>query len=186
MIEAVWSKIVEWFVAMAWPQIKDLLVKVLWEIIRWLIKRFPDVFDMWRKKQEFEYQARAQAASQEAKEASDPISAARKDGEARAWREALDELRKEVEPLKEELQLVLEQGGLHAEAAVAGLKVEDVFQGLKEGELKISSAPLSLLAPGPSVHPVPGCSEVCSVCGKYAGTKVKNGIRFCVYCLPKK
>ena len=86
-----------------WPIIRDSMVEVVQDLATWLRRAISDRFDATSRQQQANAEDRAQSAQQQADQAATDEERIKAEASAAAWREIAEQLRKDNEILKQQL-----------------------------------------------------------------------------------
>jgi F0F1-type ATP synthase membrane subunit b/b' len=104
MLNKLWSIFLKALWPLLWPVIRDNMVEVVQDLATWLRRVLADRFNATTQKQQERAQERARDAQQQADRASTDEERIQANAKAEAWREIADQLRKDNEELKQQLE----------------------------------------------------------------------------------
>ena len=103
MRSQLWSIFLKHLWPLLWPIIRDSMVEVVQDLATWLRQAISDRFDASSRQQQANAEDRARAAQQEADHAATHEERIKAEASAAAWREIAEQLRKDNEILKQQL-----------------------------------------------------------------------------------
>lgn len=118
-----------------WPIIRDSMVEVVQDLAAWLRKALADRFNATTQQQQQRAEDRARDAQNQADQAATDEERIKANAKAEAWREIAEQLRKDNEELKLQLEEVIRLSQVYARKRIDSEaeqnKVQDKVQSLK-------------------------------------------------------
>jgi len=104
MLNKLWSMFLQALWPLLWPVIRDNMVEVVQDLASWLRKAIDERFNATTQKQQQQAEDRAHDAQQQAYHAATDEERIQANAKAEAWREIADQLRKDNDELKQQLE----------------------------------------------------------------------------------
>ena len=135
MLSNLWSFFLKNLWPLLWPIIRDSMVDVVQDLAAWLRQAISDRFDASSRQQQTNAEDRARAAQQQADHAATDEERIKAEASAAAWREIVEQLRKDNEALKQQLEETIRLSQAYARKRIDSeaeqTKVQDKVQALK-------------------------------------------------------
>jgi hypothetical protein len=135
MLSNLWSFFLKNLWPLLWPIIRDNMVDVAQDLAAWLRQAISDRFDASSRQQQANAEDRARAAQQQADHAATDEERIKAEASAAAWREIVEQLRKDNEALKQQLEETIRLSQVYARKRIDSeaeqSKVHDKVQALK-------------------------------------------------------
>lgn len=135
MLSNLWTFFLKNLWPFLWPIIRDSMVDVVQDLAGWLRQAISDRFDASSRQQQANAEDRARAAQQQADHAATDEERIKAEASATAWREIAEQLRKDNEALKQQLEETIRLSQAYARKRIDSeaeqSKVQDKVQALK-------------------------------------------------------
>ena len=119
-----------------WPIVKDLVKKLLREVIDWLIKEVRKLLNKRSEDQATRASAKANAEEGNARYAKTKEEAERHEAIAKVWREVAEILRRDKEDLEIELEHLRKTAKRKTDESAESMKFEDAVDTSSGGDIK--------------------------------------------------
>jgi hypothetical protein len=114
MLNKLWSAFLKVLWPLLWPIIRDNMVEVAQDLAAWLRKAMADRFNSTSAAQQQRAEDRARDAQQQADQAATDEERIKANAKAEAWREIADQLHKDNEDLKQQLEEAIRLSQVYA------------------------------------------------------------------------
>jgi F0F1-type ATP synthase membrane subunit b/b' len=135
MLNKLWSAFLKLLWPLLWPIIRDNMVEVVQDLAAWLRKALADRFNSTAEAQQQRAEDRARSAQEQADQAATDEERIKANAKAEAWREIAEQLSKDNEELKQQLEEAIRISQAYARKRIDSEaeqnKVQDKVQSLK-------------------------------------------------------
>jgi vacuolar-type H+-ATPase subunit I/STV1 len=122
-----WKEIKKLLVDLLWPQIKDVIKKLMREFSGWMFTKVKEMIQRRKTESANKAEAKAYEASEKSRTAETDDEARQHEAIAKVWREVAEMFRQENEALQVELELLQRNSDSKAEHAVARLAFDQAI-----------------------------------------------------------
>lgn len=129
MIDKLWSFFLKVLWPLLWPIIRDNMVEVVQDLAAWLRKAAAERFNATTEAQQQRAEDRARDAQQQADSAATDEDRIRANAKAEAWREIAEQLRKDNEELKQQLEEAIRLSQVYARKRIDSEAEQNKVQG---------------------------------------------------------
>ena len=127
-----WQTFKNVLIALIWPIIKDLLMKLLRELLDWLNAKTEEMFTHRATSNAEQASAKADDYEDKARYAKSKEEAMQHEAVAKVWREVAELFRRENEEMKRQLDELKREAKTKSEDAIANLGFEEVIDATGE------------------------------------------------------
>ena len=129
MIDKFWSFFLKVLWPLLWPIIRENMVEVVQDLVAWLRKAVAEQFNATTEAQQQRAEDRARDAQQQAHSAATDEDRIRANAKAEAWREIAEQLRKDNEELKQQLDEAIRLSQVYARKRIDSEAEQNKVQG---------------------------------------------------------
>lgn len=145
-----WKNILQWFIGKAWPVILDFIKKYQGQIMQLIFKWIEDILLKRRESTKQEFQTKANEADQKARDSADKESKVKYQTQADTYREVINALEIQNKKLQDEIKEIKIKIKKEMEENTSALRVEDLFNTNKKGEITVKENDNYIQLPPPS------------------------------------
>lgn len=135
MLSKLWSLFLQALWPLLWPIIRDNMVEVVQDLSSWIRKTMADRFNTSSEEQKSRAEERARSAEEQAANASTDEERIKATATAQAWREIAEQLSRDNEQLRIQLEEAIRQSQVYARKRIDSeaeqSKVHDRVQSLQ-------------------------------------------------------
>lgn len=135
MLSKLWSLFLQALWPLLWPIIRDNMVEVVQDLASWIRKTMADRFNTSSEEQKSRAEERARSAEEQAANASTDEERIKATATAQAWREIAEQLSRDNEQLRIQLEEAIRQSQVYARKRIDSeaeqSKVHDRVQSLQ-------------------------------------------------------
>ena len=129
MLNKLWSAFLKVLWPLLWPIIRDNMIEVVQDLAAWIRKALADRFNATTEAQQQRAEDRARDAQQQADSAATDEDRIKATAKAEAWREIAEQLRKDNEELKQQLEEAIRQSQVYARKRIDSEAEQNKVQG---------------------------------------------------------
>ena len=129
MLNKLWSAFLKVLWPLLWPIIRDNMIEVVQDLAAWIRKALADRFNATTEAQQQRAEDRARDAQQQADSAATDEDRIKANAKAEAWREIAEQLRKDNEELKQQLEEAIRQSQVYARKRIDSEAEQNKVQG---------------------------------------------------------
>lgn len=129
MLNKLWSAFLKVLWPLLWPIIRDNMIEVVQDLAAWIRKALGDRFNATTAAQQQRAEDRARDAQQQADSAATDEDRIKAIAKAEAWREIAEQLRKDNEELKQQLEEAIRQSQIYARKRIDSEAEQNKVQG---------------------------------------------------------
>jgi len=129
MLNKLWSVFLKVLWPLLWPIIRDNMIEVVHDLAAWIRQVLGERFNATSAAQQQRAEDRARDAQQQADSAATNEDRIKANAKAEAWREIAEQLRKDNEELKQQLEEAIRQSQVYARKRIDSEAEQNKVQG---------------------------------------------------------